>query len=233
MSQNRADIFAHPDSNIFEEFSAVVVLDDDAMLCRMMCESLADRFRNTVVLGFIHPETSLPVINQLYFDIVISDINMPGLWGDKIIAQVKNISPTTFTAAMTGFSIETAYAAGKAQPDFFFDKNKGMDPLWPALEKGFKTAKERRERIFSTYLDESLTAFSKPHWRERGELKQHLGFSLTEYFRSIRTIKAMALLKLKKNMTQEELAIISGHSSSQYLKENLKEISRHITLPDL
>jgi CheY-like chemotaxis protein len=233
VKDDRAELFVHPESNIFEDFRSAVVIDDEAMVCRMMCETVADRFRNTLVFGFCFPEAGQRLVNRLYVDLVISDINMPGLWGDRIIAHVRGASPTAFTVAMTGCSMDTAYAAGKAQPDFFFDKNKGMDPLWPALEQGFRTARERRDKIFSRYLNESLTAFTKPHWRDRMELKQHLGYSLTEYYRSLKTVKALALLKLNKPlMTQEDLTIISGFSSYQYLKDELAHLSSVVALPE-
>lgn len=231
----KAEIYVNKNADLIQEFTSALVIDDDATLCRMLCISLAVDFKNAVVLGLSRPEPSIEIINRLCLDLLITDINMPGLWGDKVIAHAKKASPTTFTTAMTGYSLETAYAAGKVGPDLFFDKHRGVDPLMASVGEGFAEAERRRKIIFSKYLAQETDAppAIQKHWRERASLKNSLGYSLTEYYQSKRNLRALALLKLRnKNMTMEDLTIFAGHSSSQRLNENLADLESYINIPE-
>jgi len=232
----KAALFVNSTSDTEGDFSVVLMVDDDEMLLQMLCASVVEQYPNLLVLGVVFPEQVREIISLLYFDVFVSDINMPGLWGDKLITYVKQASPTTFSVAMTGCNMETAFAAGRAQPDRFFDKNRDFNALLSSFPEGLIEAKRRRERLFARFLEGNeggIASLRNSHWRERAQLKLNLGFSLTEFIQSRRLVRALALLKLKPNLTWELLAILSGYSAPHRLRKYMEDITSFVNIQKL
>jgi response regulator RpfG family c-di-GMP phosphodiesterase len=224
---DKMKFFINPDSDLLGEVNNVIVIDDDESVCKMLCHTIIADCANTAVLECTKPETGSKLLEKIYFDAVVCDINMPNMFGDKVIGHIKSLSPTTYTIAITGFNMNTAYIAGKSQPDFFLDKNKGYGKFIPTIKKGIKEATSRRQRIFSKYYNKEKNEFifKKCHWREMQKIERNLGFKPRKYFQSLKILKALSLLTLKKRMTKEEIAFSSGFSSYQRLKQGISDVA--------
>jgi DNA-binding response OmpR family regulator len=64
-------------------------LDDDEPLGRMLCKSITAKHKNVLAFGRYDPHEALSLAGKLYLDVLICDIHMPGLFGDKIIQSMK------------------------------------------------------------------------------------------------------------------------------------------------
>ena len=64
------------------------------------------------------------------FDLVITDMTMPGLTGDKLVVEIKNLRPEIPVILCTGFSEKIADGrAGVVKPDKILMKPVAMDDL--------------------------------------------------------------------------------------------------------
>jgi CheY-like chemotaxis protein len=233
---NKLNLYFNPKSNVYGDVNTVIVVDDDEAINRMLCLAITDAHPQIIAVGCIKPERCLPLFLHLYFDILISDINMPGLMGDKVIEALRNYSPTTFTMAMTGYSMDSAFIAGKAHPDFFLDKNKGFSILVSEIGKGIQAALMRQKLVLNSLEKEaSLPPQEKDyrfrHWRKRRLMKQFLGFSPNTMAQSRGLLKALTLLSGRKKLTKETIAYCSGFSSYQRMRRHLKKIAPFFNIP--
>jgi len=90
----------------------ILIVDDDKTLSR----SLVDWFEseNHHVYSAASGEEAVQKIEQDSFDIILSDLKMPGIDGLEVLRQVKQAHPTTEVIIMTGYgTVETAVNAMK------------------------------------------------------------------------------------------------------------------------
>ncbi len=220
---DKIEIHSNPSADVYRDTKSVIIIDDDISVNRMLCMAVIDEYPDIIALGATHPEKAILLFKEIYFDVMITDINMPGLQGDLVIEQMRNSSPTTFIMAMTGHTMETAFIAGRAKPDFFLDKNKGFDNLLMSISKGIDESDKKQKNIISTQ-GSSDEMMSSSHWRIRKKLKQSLGFPIKKIEESRRLIKALSILASDKGLTHEEIAFCTGFSSYQRLKTHFNNI---------
>jgi two-component system cell cycle response regulator len=96
----------------------VLIVDDDKVLGSVLKEGL---------MAFEYPcenasngETALGMISSMPFDIMVTDIIMPGMDGLELTYKVKQLRPEIAVIVMTGFQQEESYnrAIGYGASDF-------------------------------------------------------------------------------------------------------------------
>lgn len=88
----------------------VLVVDDEPAVVRMIADMLS-RFGHSAVCASDGP-TALEMIQEQFFDLVITDRAMPGINGDQLARAVKRRNPDTPVILLTGFG-ELSNAAGE------------------------------------------------------------------------------------------------------------------------
>ena len=95
------------------ERSTVLVVDDDVELGKLVVDVV--RSRGHAATSISSPTVALPLIEQQPFDLVITDVRMPGLDGVELIERIKAYDPRISIIAITAFgSLETAIRAMRA-----------------------------------------------------------------------------------------------------------------------
>lgn len=88
----------------------ILVVDDEALMRNFLAETL--RRKQIEVVTAADGRQALELFNASHFDMVITDMKMPGLSGIELLRTIKEISPSTFVVVITGFgSIENAVEA--------------------------------------------------------------------------------------------------------------------------
>lgn len=82
----------------------VLVVDDDSTIRAMITDWLSERYDVTSVPNGIE---ALEVMGKQSFDLVLSDINMPGMNGFETIRRVREKYPNTKTALITDYNVDT------------------------------------------------------------------------------------------------------------------------------
>ena len=79
----------------------MLVIDDQEDLAELLAEYLQDDFDITVRSN---PSDGKRLVEEQTFDVIISDLNMPGVSGFEILEQAKTSQPNTPVFVMTGIS---------------------------------------------------------------------------------------------------------------------------------
>lgn len=84
----------------------VVVVDDEFDLVSLFRDAL-NRIEGCTVFGFTDPELALEhfIINQKYYQLILSDFRMPGLTGIELIKRVNEIKPSIKALLMSAFEV--------------------------------------------------------------------------------------------------------------------------------
>lgn len=100
------------------ESRSILVVDDDPMLRDLLVKTLeAIGHRSEAAADGAQ---ALELLRQQRYDVVISDIKMPGMDGVELLRQVRAEYPGLPVLFISGFA--TAELLGRAQPDGFLTK---------------------------------------------------------------------------------------------------------------
>ncbi len=112
----------------------ILIIDDEPLMRNFLLESLKRKGYEAVAVE--SGEKALPLIELRSFDMIITDLKMPGLNGMEILKKVKEISPHTLVIVMTGYgTIDNAVEAMKAGAFHYLLKPFSPESLAANIEK--------------------------------------------------------------------------------------------------
>src|SRR6516162_10234834 len=91
----------------------LLIIDDEVELMRALCESLGEQ--GFAVRGLSDPALAADALKEGDFDVILSDLMMPGIDGIQLFRQALEIDSSIVGIIMTGQgTIQTAVEAMKA-----------------------------------------------------------------------------------------------------------------------
>ena len=112
----------------------ILVAEDEAITLKHIIHSL--RKEGYAVTGVTNGADAAARISEEHFDIVITDIKMPGMDGLSLLALIKEKEPDTDVLIITGFgSIESAVEAVKKGASEYLTKPFNLDELILKIKK--------------------------------------------------------------------------------------------------
>jgi two-component system response regulator HydG len=115
----------------------VLIVDDERSMCELIQTDL--RIRGFVSSWFTSADEALRAIKEEPFDVVLTDVRMPGTNGLQLCEQVAVNRPDIPVVVMTAFgSLETAVASIRAGAYDFITKPIEMDMLALTLERAVR-----------------------------------------------------------------------------------------------
>jgi DNA-binding NtrC family response regulator len=122
----------------------VLVVDDDPLIRETLEDWLADRgLRSTAVESAAR---ALEAVRESGFDVVLSDIMMPGQNGMDLLHELHELAPDLPVILMTGFaSVDSAVAAMRAGAFDYVTKPFKLDAVMASLERAFQFRELERE----------------------------------------------------------------------------------------
>lgn len=215
----------------------ILVVDDDADILAVTCTAV--KRDGYSVEGAASGEEALGKLAERSFDIVLSDLFMPGMNGTEVLRRIKDIRPATDVIIMTGSpSLETAIQALKDGAYDYILKPFKRDYLHAVLKRCADHRSTRKELAAEKQLREELQAA----YRELKKL-EHLqeGF-IGRVSHELRTPLAQVLgsLEILEKMPPSDPAkvkerILSARRGTERLKELVEDIVRFsiVSSPDL
>lgn len=134
----------------------LLVIDDDSGVVEYLTEVLTASGYS--VSGETHPQGALLRLESESFDLVISDIEMPGLRGLDLMTAIHAKKPGQLILLMTAFgSIDLGVNSLQAGACGFVTKPFSLGCLLAAIEKAFKNHAMHREIVRVSTLDKPFT----------------------------------------------------------------------------
>jgi DNA-binding NtrC family response regulator len=85
---------------------AILVIDDDEFLRELLEEFLSEAGYTVYTAEDGEEALSLFSNNPQEFGMVITDMGLPGMSGDEVVAKIREINPSTKSVAISGFGGE-------------------------------------------------------------------------------------------------------------------------------
>ncbi|MCJ7497152.1 MAG: sigma-54 dependent transcriptional regulator [candidate division Zixibacteria bacterium] len=132
----------------------ILVVDDEVVICKSIQRILSPE--GYEVKTALSGEEALEKISQESFDIVITDLKMPGMDGMELLTKIKEKDPEIIVIIITGYStVQTAVQAMKMGALDYIPKPFTPEELIVVVEK----ALEKKKLIFENiYLHKELEA---------------------------------------------------------------------------
>ncbi len=189
----------------------VLVVDDEPTYRASVSRCLTNQSYH--VTAAESGEKALELLSSGRFDLVISDIKMPGMSGVELLGKVSEISPGTASIIMTAFAtIETAIEATKLGAFHYLIKPFNVDELVQLAARAIEHKKLKEE---NTYL--------KKHFNRNSGVSNVVGKSketqnLVELINKTAATDSCALIT-GENGTGKSLVAKTIHSTSIRMKK--------------
>ena len=145
----------------------ILVVDDEVELMTALCESL--RGEGFEASGCSDPAAGLEAFRWGDFDILLSDLMMPGTDGIQLLRQALKIDPNLVGVIMTGQgSVPTAVEAMKAGAFDYVLKPFRLQQVLPALDRAMEVRRLRLENVRLKRQVGRLT-YESPRYRLVGD----------------------------------------------------------------
>ena len=124
----------------------LLIIDDELVVQRSCIDIFNEKRSKHGIKYDVHAVSSadeaLRILDKQRFDIVLTDLKMPGLSGIELLPMIKTSDPETVIIVMTGFStVTTAVEAMKLGATDFIPKPFTPDEVMDAVETAIVKAK--------------------------------------------------------------------------------------------
>ncbi len=146
----------------------LLIVDDETAQMKALCNTLQDH--NYVTAGFSTPEAGLAALREQEFDLILSDLMMPGMDGISLLREARKIEPELVGIIMTGEgTIGTAVEAMQAGAFDYILKPFRLSVVLPALSRALDM---RRLRQRNAQLQKRVRKRSAELARANGDLRE-------------------------------------------------------------
>ena len=112
----------------------ILIVDDELILRNFLAETLKRKDFNVTTAE--HGEAAVALLQDNVYDLVITDMKMPGMTGIDVLRKVKELSPSTLVVVVTAFgSIENAVDAMRLGAFNYLIKPFSPDTIEAVIEK--------------------------------------------------------------------------------------------------
>ncbi|HVK07283.1 MAG TPA: sigma-54 dependent transcriptional regulator [Gemmataceae bacterium] len=145
----------------------LLVVDDEVELMHALCDSLRDQ--GFAVRGVSAPADALTALRAGDFDLLLSDLMMPGMDGISLLQQALEIDPNLVAIIMTGQgTIQTAVDAMKSGAFDYVLKPFRIQQMLPILDRAMNVRRLKVENVRLKRYVERLT-FESARYRIIGD----------------------------------------------------------------
>jgi diguanylate cyclase (GGDEF)-like protein/PAS domain S-box-containing protein len=124
----------------------ILVVDDEAAQTKALCDTLRDQGYDTA--GFTRPEEALNALQNEQFDLLLTDLEMPGMSGVQLLASALKSDPHMVGVLMTGRgTIETAVKAMQSGALDYILKPFKISALLPVIARATNVRRLRMENL--------------------------------------------------------------------------------------
>lgn len=150
-----SDSVGGDDASAIAEAARILVVDDEQVIREILSEFLS--MEGYVVRSVPTGERALEELRIRPYDMVISDLKMPGITGLELLDQIGEEKLDVVVIIMTGFgTVETAIEAMRRGAYDYILKPFKVEPVMRVVERGLERRRLKTENI---HLRETLTIY--------------------------------------------------------------------------
>jgi DNA-binding NtrC family response regulator len=103
MKERRVTMGCETTSNVSAPHVArhILLVDDDTALLTILPETIEFRMAQVTITACDSAETALEHLHRREYDLVITDLNMPGVKGLELVLKVKSVFPDLAVVVIT------------------------------------------------------------------------------------------------------------------------------------
>ena len=118
----------------------LLIIDDEVIIQQSCTDIFSEKSNQYIIDTVSSGEKALVALEEKSFDIILTDLKMPGLPGLKLISTIKKKFPDTAIIVITGYAtVKTAVEAMKLGAVDFIPKPFTCDEIFDAVEKMAKS----------------------------------------------------------------------------------------------
>jgi two-component system NtrC family response regulator len=128
------------------KFNNILLIDDDENLNKIICYQL--RHMGFNVTTAVNGEDGLNLFKRNSYDIVITDLQLPGMSGMDVLASIRRLDKNVIILIITAYgTVENAIEASRLGADDYITKPFGKETLRFVLEKAIQMRKLQAENV--------------------------------------------------------------------------------------
>jgi DNA-binding NtrC family response regulator len=133
---------------------SILLVDDEIVILDSLSRELKSEPLNLEIHVANSGEEAIKRINSLSFDLVVTDLFMPGLDGFQVLKAVKRKDPQSMVIILTGYAdLKTSIDALRLGADDFLQKPCDIDELLYRISNCFaKQDLQRKVQLYETIL---------------------------------------------------------------------------------
>jgi signal transduction histidine kinase len=157
----------------------LLIVDDEENLRTSLCQAF--RMEGYEVTGAADAQEALALIQGANFDVLLSDLMMPGIDGLALLEKARVLMPEAVIILMTGqATVESAIRALKGGAYDYILKPFKLEEIFHVVGRGLEQQRLRRENLALAEINRRLT--------EIDQIKSDLLSAITHEFRTPLTI---------------------------------------------
>jgi DNA-binding NtrC family response regulator len=124
----------------------LLIVDDEIVVQQSCVDIFSEKGGCYEITTVSSGEEALGILEEKYFDIILTDIKMPGLPGLQLLSNITNKYPDTAIVVITGYAtVRTAVEAMKLGAVDFIPKPFTPDEIYNAVENIASRIRNRKK----------------------------------------------------------------------------------------
>jgi two-component system, NtrC family, response regulator AtoC len=133
----------------------ILIVEDDINLGQVIFQELKKHSHDVELVE--NAEAALVRVNKYIYDLLLTDLKLPGIDGIELLKKVKTSNPTTIVIVMTGYaSVDTAVVAMKNGAQDFIQKPFGLNELVQKVDDALALKRMRNEIDYLRHAQEDI-----------------------------------------------------------------------------
>ncbi|HPR54749.1 MAG TPA: sigma-54 dependent transcriptional regulator [Deltaproteobacteria bacterium] len=133
----------------------ILIVEDDINLGQVIFQELKRHNHDVELVE--NAEAALVRVNKYIYDLMLTDLKLPGIDGIELLKRVKTINQTTLVLVMTGYaSVDTAVVAMKNGAQDFIQKPFGLHELVQKIDDALSIKRMKNEIDYLRHTQEDV-----------------------------------------------------------------------------
>jgi len=133
----------------------ILIVEDDINLGQVIFQELKKHHHDVELVE--NAEAALVRVNKYIYDLLLTDLKLPGMDGIELLKRVKAANQTTVVIVMTGYaSVDTAVVAMKNGAQDFIQKPFGLHELVQKIDDALAIKRMRNEIDYLRHTQEGV-----------------------------------------------------------------------------